>query len=161
MRRTPSGGGTFTHEVAVALSMSPGVVGMGDSRDVGGDAVSLPDEVRSHHTAWVGIADTRAARRPVPVRYALAGESLVMFGDEELAELADGSRVTVTIHEIHDGPPVAAFTATLRDLDPAEVDMEALAELVAHVSLGRDLTEVTEHLDDIRAHRRVVALGAF
>jgi hypothetical protein len=94
----------------------------------------------------------------VPVRYALAGESLVMFGDEELSGVADGARVIVTIHEIHDGPPLTSFAATLRDVDPSEVDKEALGELLAHVSLGHDLAEVSEHLDEIRAHRRVVAL---
>jgi hypothetical protein len=66
----------------------------------------------------------------------------------------------VTIHEIHDGPPLASFAATLRDVDPSEVDREALAELLAHVSLGRDIAEVSEHLDEIRTHRRVVALDA-
>jgi hypothetical protein len=121
--------------------------------------VGLPDEVRGHHTAWVGIAGGGADGPSVPVRYALAGESLVMFGDEELSEVADGSRVTVTIHEIHDGPPLASFGATLRDVDPSEVDTEALGELLAHVSLGHDLAEVTAELDEIRAHRRVVALG--
>jgi hypothetical protein len=120
--------------------------------------VSLPDEVRDHHTAWVGMAAGGADSQPVPVRYALAGESLVMFGDEELSGVADGSRVVVTIHEIHDGPPLASFGATLRDVDPSEVDREALGELLAHVSLGRDLAEVRERLEEIRARRRVVAL---
>ncbi len=120
--------------------------------------MSVPDEVRGHHTAWVGMAGGGADHPPVPVRYALAGESLVMFGDEELSGVADGSRVTVTIHEIHDGPPLASFGATLRDVDPSEVDREALGELLAHVSLGHDLVEVSEQLDEIRAHRRVVAL---
>jgi hypothetical protein len=99
-----------------------------------------------------------AGHSPVAVRYAVAGESLVMFGDKELSGVADGSRVVVTIHEIHDGPPLASFTATLRDVDPSEVDGEALGELLAHVSLGRDLAEVSEHLSEIRAHRRVVSL---
>jgi hypothetical protein len=122
--------------------------------------VSLPDEVRGHHTAWVGMAGGEADHGRVPVRYALAGESLVMFRDEELSGVADGSRVMVTIHEIHDGPPLASFGATLRDVDPSEVDKEALEELLAHVSLGHDLAEVSEHLDEIRAHRRIVALVA-
>ena len=121
--------------------------------------VGLPDEVRGHHTVWVGVPGRGADHRSVPVRYALAGESLVMFGDKELSRVADGSRVTVTIHEIHDWPPLASFAATLRDVDPSEVDTEALGELLAHVSLGHDLAEVSEHLDEIRAHRRVVTLG--
>ena len=121
--------------------------------------MSLPDEVRSHHTAWVAIAGDHD-RKAAPVRYALAGESLVMFGDEELSGIADGTRVTVTIHEIHDGPPLTSFGAALRDLAPSDVDAEALGELVAHVSLGHDLAEVSRHLNEIRANRRVVALDA-
>ena len=120
--------------------------------------MSLPDEVRGHHTAWVVLAGSDSHHRSVAVRYALAGESLVMFGDEELSAVADGSRVTVTIHEIHDGPPLASFGATLRDVHPSEVDGEALGELLAHVSLGHDLAEVSAHLDEIRARRRVVVL---
>jgi hypothetical protein len=126
---------------------------------IGGAAMSLPEEVRSHHTAWVGVAGDNE-RRSVLVRYALSGESLVMFGDEELSGVADGARVTVTVHEIHDGPPLVSFGATLRDVEPSEVDREALGELLAHLSLGHDLVEVSEHLDEIRAHRRVVALAA-
>lgn len=121
--------------------------------------MSLPEEVRSHHTAWVGVAGG-IERTSVLVRYAVWGESLVMFGDEELSGVADGARVTVTIHEIHDGPPLVSFGATLRNVEPSEVDRESLGELLAHVSLGRDLIEVSEHLDDIRSHRRVVALAS-
>lgn len=120
--------------------------------------MSLPDEVRGHHTAWVAPAGTGADHQRAPVRFALAGESLVRFGDKERADVANGTRVMVTSHEIHDGPPLASFAATLRDVDPSEVDREALAELLAHVSLGRDIAEVSEHLDEIRRHRRVVAL---
>lgn len=40
----------------------------------------LREEVRSHHTAWVSVAGDNE-RWPVLVRYALGGESLVMFGD--------------------------------------------------------------------------------
>lgn len=120
--------------------------------------MSLPDEVRGHHTAWVAMAGGGAGHLPVAVRYALVGESLVTFGDKELAGVADGARVNVTIHEIHDGPPLVSFAATLREVNPSEVDGEALGELLAHVSLGRDIAEVNEHLDEIRAHRRVVEL---
>ncbi len=119
--------------------------------------MSIPDVARSHHTAWVGVAGP-ADHHSVSVRYALAGESLLMFGDEELSGVRDGSKVTVTIHEIHDGPPLASFGATLREVPAAEVDTEAFGELLAHMSLGRDLAEVSEHLDAMRMHRRVVAL---
>lgn len=120
--------------------------------------MSLPDVVRSHHTAWVSVAGND--RRSVLVRYAVWRESLVMFGDEELSGVADGARVTVTVHEIHDGPPLVTFGATLRVVEPSEVDREALAELLAHVSLGHGLVEISAHLDDICAHRRVVALAS-
>lgn len=121
--------------------------------------MTLPDEVRSHHTAWVAVAGDND-RPPVPVRYALTGESLVMFGDDELAGVANGTRVSITIHDIHDGPPLTSFGATLRDIAPADVDAEALGELVAHISLGHDLIEVNRHLDEIRERRRVVAVDA-
>ncbi|MFN8028268.1 MAG: hypothetical protein U0W40_18470 [Acidimicrobiia bacterium] len=120
--------------------------------------MGLPDEVRSYHTAWVGVAGGHGDRHRVPVRYALAGQALVMFGDGGLTAVPHGTPVSVSIHEIHDGPPIVSFTATLHDVAPEDVDVDALAELLAHVSLGRDLGEVRQHLEEVRAQRRVVAL---
>ena len=46
-------------------------------------------QVRGHHTVWV---KKREWARPVPVRYAMSGESLVTFGDDGLADLVAGDR---------------------------------------------------------------------
>ena len=56
------------------------VVDVVDGFGIGGAAMRLREEVRSHHTAWVSVAGDNE-RWPVLVRYALGGESLVMFGD--------------------------------------------------------------------------------
>ena len=73
-------------------------------------------------------SDLRGTAPPVhavSVRYTLAGGALVMFGDEELSTMADRAHVIVTIHKIHDGPPLASFAATLCDVAPADVDAAA------------------------------------
>ncbi len=116
----------------------------------------LPAGVSSYHTAWVALAG-RAAH---PVRYAVDGERLVCFGDGVLAEMPDRARVSVSIHEIAGagGHLVAPFGASLRRLTPAEVDMNALGELVEHVALGRSLQEVEAKLTQMRATRRIVEL---
>lgn len=116
--------------------------------------MGLPASVGSHHTVWVGAP----GRPPHPERYAVSGDRLVCFGDGPLAAIADGTRVTATIHEIAGGPMVASFGASLCDLPPAEVPTEALLELLAHVPLGRSLREVDAGLARHRAARRVVAL---
>jgi hypothetical protein len=118
--------------------------------------MSLPAAVKSFHTAWL----SPPGGRPHPVRYTVDGERMVCFGDRDLAIVPDGGRVSVSIHEIAGGPAREAFSASLRLLEPDAVDMNALAELLAHVPLGRTLEEVQAHLDEQRVHRRVVELVA-
>jgi hypothetical protein len=118
--------------------------------------MSMPAAVKSYHTAWL----TPPGGRPHPVRYAVDGQRLVCFGDNTLANVPDGSRVSVSIHEIAGGQSREAFSASLRRLPPDDVDMNALAELLAHVPLGRTIEEVQGSLDEQRAHRRVVELVA-
>ena len=118
--------------------------------------MSLPAAVKSFHTAWL----TPPGGRPHPVRYTVDGERMVCFGDRSLAIVPDGGRVSVSIHEIAGGPSREAFSASLRRLAPDDVDMNALAELLAHVPLGRTIEEVQASLDEQRAHRRVVELVA-
>jgi hypothetical protein len=96
--------------------------------------------------------------KPCPVRYAVDGNRLVCFGDEGLAHVPDGSRVSVSIHEISGGHLVAQFGASLRVLAPDAVTTNALVELLDHVPLGRTLEEVQLRLDDQRAERRVLEL---
>jgi hypothetical protein len=116
--------------------------------------MSLPAAVTSHHTAWVSALGSTAH----PVRYAVDGNRLVCFGDESLIDVPDNTRVSVSIHEIAGGHLVAEFGASLHCLSPEAVTMNALIELLDHVPLGRSLGEVEAHLDDERAHRRIVEL---
>ena len=118
--------------------------------------MSIPAAVKSFHTAWL----TPQGGQPHPVRYAVDGQRLVCFGDDSLEKVPDGGRVAVSIHDIAGGQSREAFSASLRRLAPDEVDMNALAELLAHVPLGRTIDEVQASLDEQRAHRRVVELVA-
>jgi hypothetical protein len=97
-------------------------------------------------------------RRPRAVRYAVAGDRLVCFGDDGLASVPDGSRVTVSVHEIAGGPLLETFPATVHEVAPDAIDTNALGELLAHVSLGRDLAEVEASLEAHRRQRRVLEL---
>jgi hypothetical protein len=112
-------------------------------------------QVKGHHTAWV---KKQGWARPVPVRYAVSGNSLVTFGDEGLAGLVAGDRVVATVHEIAGGPLLESLSATVTEIPPAEVDREALLELVAHVPLGATLDEVNSRVDELCRTRRIIGL---
>lgn len=116
--------------------------------------MTLPAAVKSHHTVWVSAPGAR----PRAVRYAVDGERLVCFGDDGLASVPDGSRVSLAVHEIAGGEMLATFSATMRELAPDAIDTNALVELLAHVSLGRTLAEVEANLEAQRSRRRVVEL---
>ena len=112
-------------------------------------------QVKGHHTVWVKKLEWA---RSVPVRYAVSGDSMVTFGDDLLAALAQGDRAVATVHEIAGGPPIASFGVTITEVAPDEVDREALLELVAHVQLGATLAEVNACVDELCRTRRVIAL---
>ncbi len=112
-------------------------------------------EIKGHHTVWVKKLEWA---RSVPVRYAVSGDSMVTFGDDGLAALAQGDRVVATVHEIAGGPSIASFGVTVTEVPPDEVDREALLELVAHVHLGATLAEVNARVDELRRTRRILAL---
>jgi hypothetical protein len=116
--------------------------------------MSLPNAVSSHHTAWVSASGGPAH----PVRYAVAGDRLVCFGDDGLADVPDGTRVSVAVHEISGGHLLAQFGARLRVVPPDEVETNALVELLDHVPLGRTLEDVRRRLDLHRTKRRVLEL---
>ena len=99
--------------------------------------MTLPDTVNRHHTAWVHCD----ACAPHPIRYAIDGERLVCFGDQLPTEAASGRRVTVTVHEIAGGPPLAEFAGPLHDVNADEVDPNAILDLLEHVPLGRTRSE--------------------
>ncbi len=113
-----------------------------------------PPEAKSFHTVWV----QHGSDRPVSARYAMSGDNLICFGDEGLAAVRDGARVTASLHKIAHGAPVATFGATLRDVPADEVDVEALIELLAHVPVGRTSEEVRWGIEHHRRTRRIVAL---
>ena len=102
---------------------------------------------KGHHTVWVH----GPSYPPRAVRYAVDGERLVCFGDRELAAVPDGTRVTAAVHEIAGGSSLVEFGATLREIPSDDIPVSALAELLDHVSLGRDLAEVDA---GFAAHRR-------
>jgi hypothetical protein len=83
----------------------------------------------------------RPAGRAVAVRYAVEGDALVCLGDGGLAEIPAGTRVEAAIHEIHNGPPLALFSATLRELDSATVPDGLLSDVIGH----RDDLQPREH----------------
>lgn len=117
--------------------------------------MALPKDVTSGHTVYV----ERPGRRPAKVRYAVAGERLVCFGDDGLSTIPDGATVHAAVHDLHFGPPLFTFDAHVRELAPEDVDREALLELLAHVPLGRSLAEVEATVEVQRTTRRVVELS--
>jgi len=92
----------------------------------------------SHHTVWVGCPGSR----PQAERYALDGERMVVFGDRALAKVPDGAQAQASIREIASGPELVRFGVRVHEVDAADVDRQALLELLEHVSLGRDADEV-------------------
>ncbi len=88
--------------------------------------MSLPAEARSHHTVWIRPPTGRA----IPLRYAVDGDTLVCLGD--LADVPAGTRVDATIHEIHNGPPLVLFSATVRELNTATVGDGLLSDVIGH-----------------------------
>jgi len=115
--------------------------------------MSLPAEVKSHHTVWVRTDRTH----PAPVRYSADNDRLVCFGDGPLDDVPSGARVWASVHEIANGPPLVSFPAMLRQVDADAVAPNAIAELLDHVPLGRTSAEVATALDAHR-HRRIVEL---
>lgn len=112
-------------------------------------------QVKSHHTVWLR---KRGWQHAIPVRYAMSGDTLVIFGDGSLRSLAAGDRATAAVHEIAGGPLVASFEASVTEVRPSEVDREAVLELLAHVPLGATLAEVNAKVDEVCTTRRIVAL---
>jgi hypothetical protein len=114
--------------------------------------MTLPLSLSRYHTAWVSCADCR----PRPVRYAIDGERLVCFGDELPHDAVNGRHITITVHEIAGGPAVVRMTGALRDVPAADIDPNALLDLLEHVSLGRDADEVASAISRHKARRLVV-----
>jgi hypothetical protein len=116
--------------------------------------MTLPASVTKHHTAWVRCDD----RPPHPVRYAIDGDRMVCFGDALPAGATAGRRVFVTVHEIAGGQTLAQMSSTLQEVAVADVDPNAVIDLLEHVSLGRTADEVEVAIERHR-RRRLVAFG--
>jgi len=118
--------------------------------------MSLPSEVRSHQTVWIDAPGGRTAA----VRYEVDGDHLVCFGDDGRGGLVAGTRITAFVRGLADGPLDATFWVRVRDLDPKDVSIALLSDLVGDRPLGRTSEEVVRTLEDMRHSRRLVALEA-
>jgi len=117
--------------------------------------MALPAEVRSHHTVWLRDGDERA----VPVRYAVAGEHLVCFGDKGLSSMPDGRNVTATVHAIACGRPLVTFGVTVHQMAPEHVDLGNVGELLENVIRSDGSVEsATRWLRAQRNSRRMLEL---
>ena len=109
--------------------------------------MAMPAEIKGHYSLWI----TRPGHRAAAERYAVDGDTLVVFGDERLSDLHDGDRVSATIYELHSGPPLVTFPVTVHELAPEEVGLGVFADVVGH----RQLTTTYEQA---KATRRLLAL---
>src|SRR4029078_6284803 len=100
--------------------------------------MTLPASVTRHHTAWGHCDDCR----PHPVRYAIDGDRMVCFGDALPAGATAGRRVFVTAHEIAGGQTLVQMSSKQTAVAVADVDPNAVIDLLEHVSLGRTADEV-------------------
>ena len=119
--------------------------------------MNLPKEASSHHTIWV---QPWQGGGPRALRYVTSDSHLYCFGDDGLAAVADGERVTASIHRIANGPPVAEFSVTVRTVAPQDIDLGLVSELVGHRRPGHTFDEGLRQLQDYRDHRRIVELAA-
>jgi hypothetical protein len=83
---------------------------------------------------------------------------MVCFADALPSGATTGIRVFVTVHEISGGQTLAEMSSTLQELSLADVDPNAVIDLLEHVSLGRTANEVEVAIERHR-HRRLVAIG--
>ena len=116
--------------------------------------MSLPAEIRSHHTLWLELPGGRTAS----VRYAAADGRLLCLGDDGLADTAAGSRMIAALRGLACGPLERSFWVRVEEVSPDDVELGVLAELLGDRPLGRTSDEVRRNLEEIRATRRLVAL---
>ena len=116
--------------------------------------MDLPSAVRTHQTVWIDVPGGRTAA----VRYEMEGDRIVCFGDDGLSGIAAGTKVTASVGGLANGPLDAMFWVYVRELDPAEVSLSLLSDLVGDRALGRTSEEVVRSLEEMRFSRRLVAL---
>ena len=83
------------------------------------------------------------------------GDAAVCFGDDALADLADGEYCFVAVGT-GSGTMEDEFAARLHDLRPELVSDELLLEILEHVPLGPTVAEVEQTLAHQRQRRLVV-----
>ena len=118
--------------------------------------MDLPSAVRTHQTVWIDVPGGRTAA----VRYEMEGDRIVCFGDDGLSGIAAGTKVTASVGGLANGPLDAMFWAYVRELDPAEVSLSLLSDLVGDRALGRTGEEVVRSREGMRLSRRLGALEA-
>ena len=116
--------------------------------------MSLPSEIRKHQTVWIDVPGGRTAA----VRYEMDGDRLVCFGDDGLSSIQAGTRVTAALRGLADGPLDVMFWAQVRELEPLDVSLALLSDLVGDRALGRTSEEVVRNLETMRLSRRLVTL---
>lgn len=116
--------------------------------------MSLPSEVRKHQTVWVDVP----GRRTAAVRYEMDGDRIVCFGDDGLSSLAAGTKVTASLGGLADGPLDVIFWAYVKEVNPNDVSLALLSDLVGDRALGRTSGEVVRNLEAMRSSRRLVTL---
>jgi hypothetical protein len=57
---------------------------------------------------------------------------MVVLGGGVLSDLREGARISVSIHEIHDGPPLVTFAATVHELDTAQISLGLFGDVVGN-----------------------------
>lgn len=112
--------------------------------------MKLPAETKGHYTVWV----SQPGQRVRAARYAVDGDRLVVFGDEDgFSDLREGDRVFATINELHSGPPLVTFPVTVHELGGDDVSLGVFADVVGHRQLATTY-------DGAKATRRLIALQA-
>ena len=118
--------------------------------------MALPAEVKGHQTVWVDVPGGRTRA----VRVVADGDHLVCFGDDGLSGVADGAGLFASVRGLACGPLEKYFRVRLRDLNPDDVSLSLLSDLLGDTPLGRTSDEVGATLESLRSSRRVVALEA-
>jgi hypothetical protein len=88
------------------------------------------------------------------------GDRIVCFGDDGLRSIQAGTKVTASLGGLADGPLDAMFWAYVQEMNPDDVSLSLLSDLVGDRALGRTSEEVVDNLEAMRRSRRIVTLEA-
>ena len=116
--------------------------------------MTLPNEIRSHHTVWVDLPGGRTRA----LRYVADGDRLICLGDDGLSGVADGTRLFASLRGLACGPLERYFRVAVRDVAGEDLGLGTIAEILGDTALGRTSAEVEATLTTLRSSRRFVAL---